>query len=184
MTRIAQRNAAVPAVARPGARGVESLGGFVVVVDRATPVDQLRIDPVNSGPQAVGIVTVHPDTWKWAKREPAVMGEFVHEKAEAVRLMQVRCLDVSRHAPAVVKPRKPVLQPPSGIKALCLDLQRLVADLSVVDPSDAQQVADLAQRYGRARDAIRELRAAFTEAEGSFETAQALLLAKMMGDDE
>jgi hypothetical protein len=173
-----QRNAAVPLAVKPNAVRGPTLGGFVVHVDARHVRDRLGIDPLD---QMVG---VHPATWRWAATHPAVLGEFVHEQAEAVRTMQVRMLDVTRHRPPPPAPRrKPVLTEPSGIKALCTDLQQLVADLAGTDPADGAAMAEVAQRYGRARDSMRELRSAFSEAEGSFETAQALLLAKL-GVDE
>jgi hypothetical protein len=175
MVRPAQRNALVPPAATPNLGGRRrKLGGWPVVVERGCQADLFHIDPFDEE------VTVAPATWSWAKDHPTVMQEFVQEKAEAVRTMQVRMLDVSRYAPArVAAPRKPVLQQPSGIKALAADLSKLVADLSVLDAKDDAAVQDAAARYGRARDAMAGLRLAFAEAEGSFETAQALLIAKM-----
>lgn len=179
MSRVAPapaRKYAPPLAARPGAKGGKKLGGFDLVILSATRENIVTIDP-----QAKS-VAVHPKTWSWAKNDATVLGQFVHEKAEAVRLMKVTMYDVSRYAPAV-DPNRKVPPPPMGITLLCRDLATLVGDMTKLDPANAAEVKAMAARYGRMRDTMAVLRAAFTEAEGSFEIAQDLLVQKMGLDD-
>lgn len=176
MVRPAQRNGTVPAAMRPRSAGKQAqLMGWPVFALTTQTRDLVTIDP------QAGTITIHPDTLYWVKSNFSATTELANEKAEAVRTMQVVMVDVGRHAPARKQPArpKPVLQQPSGIKALCVDLQALVADMACcVDPTP-DQTREFAMRYGRMRDAMAGLRSAFSEAEGNFETAQTLLVAQM-----
>lgn len=163
---------APPITPRPGSAGKpKTLGGFALTVDSKQFENKFVIDPVGRE------IYVHPKTWSWLKNDNDALGAFVHEKAEAVRLMKVVMMDVSRYAPAVDPNRVPPV--PMGITLLCRDLTKLVADMSGLDPSNAADVKKMAARYGKMRDTMATLRAAFTEAEGNFEVAQALLIKKM-----
>lgn len=164
---------APPVAARPSASGgKKTLGGFLLIVDSKTPENRIEIDATTKE------IYVHPRTWSWAKNDNAVMGAFVHEKAEAVRLMKVTMFDVSRYAPAA-DPNRTVPPVPMGITLLCRDLATLVGDLAGLDPTDTAAVQKMAARYGKMRDTMATLRTAFTEAEGNFEVAQQLLVQKM-----
>lgn len=152
--------------------GKRTLGGFTLDLTAGiVPEDQMVIDP------SYATVQVNPRTWSWAKDDNAVMGMFVHEKAEAVRTMQVRMVDLGPYKRA--DPARTVPPPPMGITLLCRDLERLVGEMTSLDPSDDVAVAAMAARYGKLRDTMATLRAAFTQAEGSFELAQELLIQKM-----
>lgn len=174
-SRPAARPAAVyapPTAARPTAKGGKTLGGFRLVQDPQEPENRLFIDPM------LKAVAVHPKTWSWVKNDSAVLGMFVHEKAEAVRQMKVVMQDVSKYAPAA-DPNRVVPPVPMGITLLCRDLATLVGDLAALDSNDTAAVQKMAARYGKMRDTMSTLRTAFTEAEGSFEVAQQLLVQKM-----
>lgn len=180
-SRPAPRPAAVyapPMAARPGTAGSgKKLGGFALIVDTKTVVEnRIEIDPTTKE------VYVHAKTWSWAKNDNAVMGMFVHEKAEAVRQMKVVMMDVSSYAPAA-DPNRVIPPAPMGITLLCRDLAVLVGDLAGLDPTDTKAVQKMAARYGKMRDTMATLRTAFTEAEGNFEVAQQLLVQKMGLDD-
>jgi hypothetical protein len=158
--------------ARPGTGGGKTLGGFSLHIIGAAPENQLTIDPMAK------TVTVNPRTWSWAKNDNGAMGAFVHEKAEAVRLMKVVMQDVSRYAPQA-DPNRVVPPVPMGITLLCRDLATLVGDLAALDSTDPVAVQKIAARYGKMRDTMATLRTAFTEAEGAFDVAQQLLVQKM-----
>lgn len=109
--------------------------------------------------------------------------EFLDAREEAKRSMKLTMRDVSHLASTrpygtVAPGRAPKM--PIGIKALRNDIVKLVQDMSAPNPTP-EQTAEFAARYGRQRDAMKELRVAFAEAEGAFETAQQLLL-QQMGD--
>lgn len=164
---------APPVAARPSASGgKKTLGGFALIIDGKATENLLVIDPGSRE------VCVHPKTWSWAKNDNAVMGMFVHEKAEAVRQMKVVMQDVSSYAPAA-DPNRVIPPVPMGITLLCRDLAALVGDLAGLDPNDTKAVQKMAARYGKMRDTMATLRTAFTEAEGNFEVAQQLLVQKM-----
>lgn len=163
---------APPLAVRPaGATNSLTLGGYQLFRISTADLNVLCIDPMAK------TVTVNPKTWSWVKNDNAALGMFTHEKAEAVRLMKVTMYDVSRYAPAADPNRQPPV--PMGITLLCRDLATLVGDMTKLDPADSDEVRKMAVRYGRMRDTMATLRGAFTEAEGSFEVAQALLLQKM-----
>lgn len=166
---------APPARAKTTSRG-KQLAGLDVVVDSAVALNEWWIDPIAK------VLRVHANTWSWSKNDNAVMGHFVHEKAEAVRQMKVTMFDVSAYAPAVDGSRQPA--PPLGITLLCRDLEKLVQRLAALDTTDPKAVQSAAAEYGKHRDTMARLRAAFDDAEGRFDTAQALLLQKMGLDDE
>lgn len=169
---------APPVAARPSASGgKKTLGGFELRID-----SQLGRENVLVIDAPRKIVVVHPKTWSWAKNDNAVMGMFVHEKAEAVRQMKVVMQDVSSYAPAA-DPNRVIPPVPMGITLLCRDLAALVGDLAGLDPNDTKAVQKMAARYGKMRDTMATLRTAFTEAEGNFEVAQQLLVQKMGLDD-
>lgn len=173
-SRPAARPAAVyapPAAARPGPKG-KTLGGFELVISSAAQENVLGIDPSNKS------VTIHPKTWSWAKNDNAVMGMFVHEKAEAVRQMKVTMMQVASYAPQA-DPARVIPPVPMGITLLCRDLAVLVGDLAALDSTDTVAVQKMAARYGKMRDTMATLRTAFLEAEGNFDVAQQLLVQKM-----
>lgn len=164
---------ALPPAVRPATQGKkQTLGGFEVFVVPSQIEGVIGIDPMAK------TVTVHPKTWSWFKNDNAVMGAFVHEKAEAVRLMKVTMFDASRYAPAA-DPKRQVAPVPMGITLLCRDLATLVGDMAAADVTDPAAIRDMARRYGKMRDTMATLRAAFAEAEGAFEVAQDLLVQKM-----
>lgn len=179
VARRAALNPAVPAVAAKPQRKVKLLG-WHVLLDNLQPINQIQVDPVYSE------FVVAQVTWAWAKAHDEVMADLTHAQAEAVRLMRVQMVDVGRFRPGVGPAKKPT-PPPSGIKMLCLDIQALVSDMAAasgrgqVTPAET---ADFVKRYGRYRDTMAELRRAFSEAEGSFDTVQQMILAQMQGDDE
>ena len=166
---------APPVAARPGAKG-KTLGGFALILIGATQENVLTIDPQSE------TITVHPKTWSWAKNDNAVMGAFVHEKAEAVRLMKVVMQNVASYQPAA-DPMRVIPPVPMGITLLCRDLAILVGDLAGLDSDDTLAIQKMAARYGKMRDTMASLRSAFLEAEGNFEVAQQLLVQKMGLDD-
>lgn len=167
----------VPMKARPAGGGrPRTLGGFELILLPSVTENIFEIDP------AAGTVTCTPKTWASVKDSQEALGMFTHEKAEAVRTMRTVMYDVSAYATAA-DPKRTVAPPPMGITLLCRDLQRLVGDMSAADVNDPAALADMAKRYGRMRDTMATLRVAFTEAEGSFETVQMLLVQKMGMND-
>lgn len=150
------------------------LFGWEVVTDAhfGTAFHQVEVDPHNKA------LTMQPTTYNWIKNDAAAVQSLADTKAEAVRQMKVTMWEGSRLAPKADPARKPPVAAP-GIKLLCHELGLLVQDLARLDSSNPTAVSDAAGRYGRLRDQMADLRLAFTEAEGSFELAQALLIEKM-----
>lgn len=157
--------------ARP--RGRSMFGWDVIVLPSMQAPDTVEIDPDDQ------TLTMRPDTYAWVRNDTAAVQFLAHEKAEAVRTMQVRMADVSKYA--ATRPPNPNKTPPPspGIKLLCHELQALVTDLARLDPTNPTAVTDAAGRYGRLRDTMADLRTAFNDAEASFELAQNLLIEKM-----
>jgi hypothetical protein len=181
MARTPQRNPTVPTAVRPATPGGQrSLCGYVLTLLSTATENQISVNPLGR------TINMNPRTWSWFKNHNTAMLFLVSEKAEAVRTMQTRMIDVSGYSSAPTVPlgrSKPVVAVPTGIKALCGAIQELVGDMAATGkPTDAQQM-DFAARYGKHRDAMASLRAAFLEAEGQFETAQTFLV-QMMGDDQ
>lgn len=163
---------AVPAAAKPGARKRKMLG-FEVEVDGVFPVMFVEVDPHNS------FLTMNSSTYAVLQTDAAAVQDLAAAKAEAVRQMKVTMWEGAAYAPKADPKRKPQAASPAGIKALVIDLQRLTVDLSGLDATDDAAVTAAAARYGKLRDTMADLRAAFTEAEGSLDLLQDLLVQKM-----
>lgn len=187
MTR--SRVAPVPPAAKPNAARPPRLGReWRWVRDTTMPVGHFRCDwqtlqsalgPMTTGR---GTVTCNDRTIRLIESTDEGTDEFLDAREEAKRTMKAVMRDVSHLASTrpygTVQPgRTPKM--PSGIKALRDDVVALVKDMSAAPHPSPEQAADFAARYGRQRDAMKQLREAFAEAEGAFETAQALLLAQM-----
>lgn len=129
-----------------------------------------------------GVLTCNDRTMKLIESTDEGTDEFLDAREEAKRTMKSVMRDVSHLAstrPYGVTPPGRTPKMPSGIKALRDDVVRLVQDMSKNKLATPEQTAEFAARYGRQRDAMKELRDAFAEAEGAFETAQALLIQQM-----
>lgn len=185
VARPAQRNAAVPPAVRPGRPGAKRTlcGCTLLLLSEWNVIHPGQVDHAQIDPQA-STISMAPMTWSRIKNSNAALQALVHEKAEAVRTMQTRMVDLSMYAAPTVPTNRPKpVVAPTGIKALCADIQHLVADMAAPDVTDPAAITDMARRYGKLRDAMADLRAAFSEAEGQFDVAQALLLQKMGADE-
>lgn len=155
------------------------LAGWELVLDPAFNVpnhpDVVELDPLQEA------MVMAPTTYSWLKNDAQALQDLIGVgKAEAVRQMKVTMWEGARYAPKADPAREPKkVGGGAGIKQLCLDLQQLTARLAALDASDADAVGAAALEYARYRDRMAVLRAAFTEAEGSFELAQELLVSKM-----
>lgn len=148
------------------------------VRDANMPVGHFTCEWLGQG----GRLTSNDRTMALIEQTDEGTDEFMDAREEAKRTMRTVMRDVSHLASTrpygVTQPgRAPKM--PTGIKALRDDVVRLVQDMTSAPAPTPEQAADFAARYGRQRDAMKELRAAFAEAEGAFETVQALMLAQM-----
>lgn len=127
-----------------------------------------------------GRLTATKSSWAGLDTEVGWVDELETVKREAVhRMPKVVMHDVSVTAigrsNVTVQPGHGVPSADVGITALNAQLVRLVTDMARYPDPSPQTQAELARRYGQLREAMNRLRTQFTEAEGGFETAQAML---------